>query len=428
MDIQSSVPGRSRAVPRVTRTAQLTFSGRADPWGRLVSDGARLYFLEREGDHWNLAQVSLAGGETQIVPAPFRNTLLLGLSPDYGEFLVASFVQREAEMPLWTWPVQGGPASRIGDLTAYDAAWHPDGQQIVYAKDKGVFIAKRDGSTPRLFAATRQHPSQFAWSPDGRVLRFSVFLSVQNSSLWEVNADGSNLHPLLRQWSDPPFECCGSWSLDGKYFIFRGQHAGVMGLWALREQWHFGDQWAVQPFPLTTGDHDFVAPLLTGSSGRSLYAIALSYSGEVVSYSEKSRQFTPILPDKHAVFVTYSDDGEWIAYIAPPDGVLWRAKLDGSSRIPLAPRPLAAASAVWSPDAKQVAFVHRSSACENKVYLVSAERGPPKSCFRTNVSSWILRGCQMGNIWHLFGPTHLLPVPQLPPGSKCSTSQTISGR
>jgi len=370
-----------RAAPRVTRTTQLTFTGRVEPWGRLVSDGARLYFLEREGDHWNLAQISLAGGDIQIGPAPFRNTLLLDLSTDHGEFLAASFVQRDAEMPLWSWPVQGGPATRIGGLTAYDAAWHPNGRQIVFAKDQGVFIAERDGSNARLFAASKLHPSQFAWSPDGRALRFSVFTSAQSSSLWEVNADGSNLHALLPQWGDPPMQCCGSWSRDGRYFIFRGQHGGgVTSLWALGERSRFGERRAPQAFSLTTGEHDFVAPLLAGNGAGSLYAIGLSYSGSVVSYSTKLRQFTPVLPDKQAVFVSYSEDGQWISYIAPPDGVLWRAKLDGSSRIPLAPR-LSAASAVWSPDGKQLALVHRSAACENKIYLVSSDGGTPRELF-----------------------------------------------
>lgn len=371
-----------RAAPGVIRTVPLTISGRVEPWGRLVSDGTRLYFLEREGDHWNLAQISLAGGDTQIVAAPFRNTLLLGISPDRGEFLVASFVQRGAEMPLWTWPVQGGATARIGDLTAYDAAWHPNGRQIVYSKDQGVFIADRDGSHAHMFAGTRGQPSHFAWSPDGRVLRFSVSsLGVQGGSLWEVNADGGNLHQLLSQWNDPHWECCGAWSPDGKYFVFYAQHGGIAGLWAIREQESIVGRRQFQPSLLTPGQSGLEAPLLAGNDRRSLYAIGLSYNSEVVSYSEKSRQFTPILTDRHAGLATYSDNGEWVAYITPPDGVLWRAKPDGSSRSPLTPRSLGASSAVWSPDAKQIAIVHHSSACENKIFLIPAEGGTPREMF-----------------------------------------------
>src|SRR5262249_2323443 len=45
-------------APKVVGFTRITHSGRVDPWGRLVSDGSRIYFLEREGDHWNLAQTS----------------------------------------------------------------------------------------------------------------------------------------------------------------------------------------------------------------------------------------------------------------------------------------------------------------------------------------------------------------------------------
>ncbi|HYY72838.1 MAG TPA: winged helix-turn-helix domain-containing protein [Candidatus Bathyarchaeia archaeon] len=162
-------------VPTVIRTTQITHSGRVDPWGGMLSDGSRLYFLEREGDHWNVAQTSLAGGDTQIVLAPFRNTVLLDLSPDHSHFLIASFAQRDMEMPLWAWPVQGGSPTRIGDLTAYSAAWHPNGDQVVYSKSDGVYLADRDGSNARKFAASNSMSWRLAWSPEGKILRFSSF-------------------------------------------------------------------------------------------------------------------------------------------------------------------------------------------------------------------------------------------------------------
>lgn len=86
--------------PRVTRITPITRSGKVDPWGRLVSDGARIYFLEREGDHWNLMQTSLNGGDPELVSAPFRNTRILDISPDNSQFLIASFKnENEGTLP-----------------------------------------------------------------------------------------------------------------------------------------------------------------------------------------------------------------------------------------------------------------------------------------------------------------------------------------
>src|SRR5208282_1269069 len=108
-------------TPRVVGTERITHSGRVDPWGRLVTDGVRIYFLEREGDHWNTMQTSVSGGESQPLPAPFKNTVVLDVSPDHSSLLIASFEYREGRMPLWIWPVQGGALKRLGNITAYGA-------------------------------------------------------------------------------------------------------------------------------------------------------------------------------------------------------------------------------------------------------------------------------------------------------------------
>jgi Tol biopolymer transport system component len=100
-----------------------------------------------------------------------------------------------------------------------------------------------------------------------------------------------------------------------------------------------------------------------------------------VQYDLGSHRFTTILPGSRADYSTYSRDGQWIAYVAIPDGVLWRVKSDGSQRSPVTSSPINPASPAWSPDAKQIAFVNRSATCDNKVYLVSAEGGTPRDLF-----------------------------------------------
>jgi len=369
------------SVPRVIRTTQLTHSGRVDPWGRLIGDGSRLYFLEREGDHWNLVQTSLSGGETQIVPVPFRNTVLLDLSPDHSNFLAANFPHRETEMPLWIWPVQGGAPTRIGDLNAYDAAWHADGQQVVYAKDDGVYLANLDGSHPRLFAPTHGRPGRFAWSPDGRILRFSVFpVGAFGSSLWEMHSDGTNLHEILPHWNNPDDQCCGSWTPDGAYFFFGAGHGSVSGLWALQERARFLRRGQAEPFSIASGEPDLHAPPVVSADLRRIYVFGSTYRYEVVSYDRNSKRFTTVLPGSRVRSSTFSPDGQWLAYHTT-DGVLWRAKSDGSLRRPLTSQLLHAQAQAWSPDGKQIAFLNQSLECVNKLFLIPAEGGAPQQLF-----------------------------------------------
>lgn len=370
-------------VPTVVGITQITHSGRLDPWGRLISDGSRIYFLEREGDHWNLTQTSLSGGESQLVTAPFQNTVLLDLSPNRSEFLIASFTQRGTQMPLYTWPVQGGGPTRIGEVTAYDAAWHPNGQQIVYGKEDAVFLADRDGSHVVKLASMRGQPFRFTWSPDGRFLRFSKLdlTGTQSESMWEVNADGTHLHQLLPHWNDPPIECCGSWSKDGSYFFFTSRRAGPEALWGLQEKMSLFDRRQEPPFRLTAGPVNFSGPPVTSGDGRRLYAFGSDLKAELVSYDQGSRRFTTILPGSRAEYATYSRDGEWIAYVTIPDASLWKVKRDGSVRTPITSAPFHATFPTWSPDGKQIAFVNHTTACENKVYLVSAGGGTPRELF-----------------------------------------------
>ena len=55
----------------------------------------------------------------------------------------------------------------------------------------------------------------------------------RHSGKWQRT--GKDLHPLLSGWNNPPSECCGSWTPDGRYFLFQSQRGGVTNVWAIRE-------------------------------------------------------------------------------------------------------------------------------------------------------------------------------------------------
>jgi DNA-binding winged helix-turn-helix (wHTH) protein len=76
-------------APRVKGFVAGTVTDRVDGFAPLVTDGSRVYFLERVGDHDNLMQTSTAGGEARVVEAPFRNTRILDVSPDHQSFSLA---------------------------------------------------------------------------------------------------------------------------------------------------------------------------------------------------------------------------------------------------------------------------------------------------------------------------------------------------
>src|SRR5580692_4037021 len=150
---------------------QFTRSGRIDGFQPLTTDGSRVFFLEREGDHWNNMQIAVAGGESSPFPLPFRNTIVFDLSPDHSELLIAPFTSRTGHLPLWVMPFVGGAPRRIGELSANHASFSPDGRKLVLSEDDGIYLADRDGSNLQRIAATPEGCGRVAWSPDGRLLR-----------------------------------------------------------------------------------------------------------------------------------------------------------------------------------------------------------------------------------------------------------------
>src|SRR6266478_5540508 len=186
------------------------------PKGLTLTDGTRLYFSESVGGRTVLAQVSITGGETVLIPTPFQNAFPLDVSPTGSELLVGSYTDMGApESLLWILPALGGSPRRFGDVVAHDGAWSPDGREIAYANGATLYLAKNDGAESRKLATVDGLPSRIRWSPDGRALRFT--LSEPNrhsSSLWEVKSDGTNLHPLLPGWSTPSSERNGIWTPD----------------------------------------------------------------------------------------------------------------------------------------------------------------------------------------------------------------------
>ncbi len=340
----------------------------------LVTDGARLYFSAAAG----ITQVSSAGGETVVIPTPFPKGSLLDISPSRSELIVAAYVASEFEAPLWVTPVLGGTSRRLGDLVGHDATWAPDGERIVYARDSDLYLAKSDGSESRKFVTASGRVQWPRWSPDGSRLRFTVAdLKTNSPSLWEVAADGTNLHPLLDGWNHPATACCGNWTADSKYFIFQSTRDRRTDLWVIREKKGLFEKTRREPEQLTFGPLNYYSPV-PSPDGRKLFAVGEQKRGELVRYDAKTQQFVPYLSGMSADCLDFSRDGDWITYTAYPDGSLWRSKVDSTERRQLSFPPMQAFLPRWSPDGKQIAFAALLPGKPWKIYLVSADGGSPQ--------------------------------------------------
>ncbi len=149
---------------------------------------------------------------------------------------------------------------RLGNLLCTSlpcAGWSPDGEQIAYVKDNELRIARNDGTDVRKLVRLDGELYWPRWSPDGRTIRFTFSVDKRRSlQLWEVSAEGSHLHamfPALKREGS----CCGSWTPDGKFFIFNSDSQ----IWAVKEQRTPFKRGAQKPIQLTAGPIRSLSPI-----------------------------------------------------------------------------------------------------------------------------------------------------------------------
>ena len=362
------------AIPQITSVTQLT-NDAANKSSRLVADGSRLFFTERNIFGWQLVQVSETGGETAPLTSTVPHPWLQGMAPDFSGLLVTSspFIA-----PLWWLPLPAGAARRLDDLGEIErASFFPDGQHIAYSKGGMIAIADRDGTGAQVLANVSGEIGDLAISSDGQRIRFPVFdLNSESRSLWEVDVRGHNAHQLLRGWSGASQVGGGNWTRDGSYFVFTARVEGRSGLWALPEKTEFLHRQAREPIRLSAGPLSYDIPV-PSRDGAKMFAVGSIRRGEMVRFDPATRQFVPFLSGISAIEISFSKDGKWIVYDTYPDHALWRCRADGSDRLQLTYPPFEAFGRISiSPNGAQVAFTGLAEGHAKGAYTVSLQGGP----------------------------------------------------
>jgi eukaryotic-like serine/threonine-protein kinase len=299
---------------------------------------------------------------------------ILGVSPDGNSLLISDQPGTAFDGPLWALPVLGGMPRRLGDAMGHAGAWSPDRSRLVYAKGTELFLAKGDGTESQSLAAMSGWPANLRWSPDGSALRFTLKDQKTNATaLWEISPAGKNPHELLPGWHNPPSECCGVWTADGKHFLFSSQGS----IWELPEKSGLLRKTGSEPRQLTSGPLALFSPL-PGKDGKKLFVVGRRRRGELIRQEPGSDHLAPFLNGISVEHLSFSNDGQWVAYVSFPEGTLWRSKADGTERQQLSNPPLYASLPRWSPDGKQIAFFSVTPGKPPRIYVVSAEGGSPQ--------------------------------------------------
>jgi Tol biopolymer transport system component len=361
--------------PRLGAAKQITNDGL--PKLSIVTDGNRLYFTENPPARYAIAQVSVNGGEAAPVEVPLENPFVVDISLERSELLLEQSVANFTAAPLWSMPVPAGSPRRLGVNALYDAKWGPDGK-LWFGQGNDVYAAERDGGNPKKITTAKNVAQSLAVSPDGTRVRVAVGNLLNGTSeIWEVRADGSNLHPVFPGWNNPPAEYPGAWTQDGRYFVFASVRDGASNVWIMPDRTDWWRKVSRDPVQLTTGPLQYGSPL-PSKDGKKLFVVGTQPRAELVRYDEKSGDFVPYLGGISVSDVNFSHDGQWVTYVSLPDGTLWRSKLDGTSRLQLTYPPMQAALAHWSPDGQQIAFSGVVPGKPWKLFLISKDGGSPQ--------------------------------------------------
>ena len=406
-----------RAEPRVLRVQQLTHSGQVDPWGKLVTDGSRIYFVVRDVTGWNLMQTSVEGGAIQRTPTPFDNTRIFDLSPDHSQFLIGQLTHRGEETALWLWPVQGGAPRRLGDVIAQEAVWSPVGDLIAYVHNESIELTDPQGNHVRELARFHPAPHALVWSPDGKRLRFTQTNLLEGTdSMWEIGLEQPpNPRRVLPEGQHGPHEGSGTWLGDGNYFAFS---SGVdlraslavdtqASLWIMDETRGLFRRHTGQPIQLTKGPIAFDHPDAL-QNGKRIFAIGSHNEYQLLRIDPKTSAKTAMLAESGATDMDFSLDGQWVVYAARENGTLWKSRIDGSNKVQLTAGATGAFAPHWSPDQKEILFTGFLLDSQPRLYVVSANGGAPKSVLPSN-NKW----ASVSGDWRTDGRQIVLDVQEM---------------
>lgn len=365
--------------PQVANYVQLSHDG--TPKSLIGTDGSRLFLSVVDSDADGVAAMPAAGGEETRISMPSTGMFPVDVSADGSSFLVVAGTGYPATGPLWSLPILGDSPRRLEDAAGHVGTWSADGKQLAFGKGKDVYLAKADGSDPHKIATMQNIVSGLTISPDGNTLQVETEEISQSGTsvvageraIWEVSANGSKPRPLIPNWQNVANECCGSWTSDGRYFVFqsRGQ------IWALPKE-RSAFQREVKPFQLTSSPMQLQSPI-PSRDGKKLFVVGMTFRGEMTKVDLKTGKPQEYLGGISADWIDASRDGKQVVYVSYPQGDLWKSNADGTDRVQLTFGQVKPVLPRWSPDGQTILFFDFPGGPNRpgKIYNMPAAGGTP---------------------------------------------------
>ena len=348
---------------RITGYRQLTHDG-GQKTGPLLINGRQVIYRSTEGTQQMWA-IPTSGGEPISFGAP--GEIESDISADGRSLLFSSLDSNGGT--LWSRRFADTGQTMVAD--ADNGSWSPDGKKLAAANANTLSIL--DGSRLVSKIPVAGQANNPRWSPDGNRVRFSV-LRPNESSLWEVKADGTGPH-MIAESSASPIVRDGVWNAKGDLFFFAARTGGADNIWVSRARQMGRFSESSKPVPLTNGPGDWRWPVVSPDS-KQVFAIHSVSEPQLTSLDPTTKEWRPFWHGAPIYEMDFSQDAKSVAFIQYPDHTLWKAKADGSERVQLTHDDLEAHEPHWSRDGKRIAFMSRKLAGgEWRARIVSASGG-----------------------------------------------------
>jgi Tol biopolymer transport system component/DNA-binding winged helix-turn-helix (wHTH) protein len=314
-----------------------------------------------------LSAINPDTGEVQriAVPDEIASNSLAAISSDGSRLLLRGEQSTESEQPLWVVPSAGGSGRRVPGVLAHDAAWMPDGASILFANGNDLEEIGPNEDLPKPYAKLPGRAFWLRWSPDGKLLRFTLFNPITHAAaLWEMEGSQKPT-PVKISGMEHTSACCGVWLPDGASYVFQSND----NLWQLK-----GARRRPTLIQLTNGPLRSLSPVVAREGNR-VFFVGLEAPSGLQQLDLKQSKFRPamaFLADANRI--DFSRDGKWVAWTDIYQK-LWRARVDGSDKVRLTSDALEVFLAHWSPDGRRLAAMARKPGGVWQIYLVDANGG-----------------------------------------------------